>query len=199
MNQNDKDRFIKASCLMLEKQDELSALDGVFGDGDHGITIGKIANIIKSKSEKSTQDISLKALLDDIGMSILSTSGGSICPLWGSLFIGMSNALTEDDICITVEVFARMLHMGVEEVQTVSSAKIGDKTIMDVLLPVSEKSANFKADSFFKEAAEIAKQSAEYTKQCVAHYGRAKNSKEKSLGYSDPGAVSMAYFFEGLA
>ena len=83
-----------------------------------------------------------------------------------------------------------------------SGAKVGDKTMMDTVIPASEAIAAYSGDSekeLFSQAAAAAAQGAENSKNFVSKFGRAKSYGAKTLGTPDAGAVSMAKFFEGLA
>ena len=82
-----------------------------------------------------------------------------------------------------------------------SGAEVGDKTMMDALIPASEVIAACAGDELdlFDEAAEAAEKGAEATKGFVSKFGRAKSYGEKTIGTPDAGAVSMARFFKGLA
>ena len=89
-----------------------------------------------------------------------------------------------------------------EELEDMSGAKVGDKTMMDALIPASEAVAAYtgdSADELFDAAAQAAAQGAEATKQYVSKFGRAKSYGTKTIGTPDAGAVSMSWFFQGLA
>ena len=95
-------------------------------------------------------------------------------------------------------IFAKAL----EELEDMSGAKVGDKTMMDALIPASEAVAAYtgdSADELFDAAAQAAAQGAEATKQYVSKFGRAKSYGTKTIGTPDAGAVSMSWFFQGLA
>ena len=82
-----------------------------------------------------------------------------------------------------------------------SGAKVGDKTMMDALIPASEAIAAYTGDEngLFEAAAQAARQGAESTKQFVSKFGRAKSYGRQTIGTPDAGAMSMSYFFQGLA
>ncbi len=93
-------------------------------------------------------------------------------------------------------IFAKAL----EELEDMSGAKVGDKTMMDALIPASEAVAAYtgdSADELFDAAAQAAAQGAEATKQYVSKFGRAKSYGTKTIGTPDAGAVSMSWFFQG--
>ena len=83
-----------------------------------------------------------------------------------------------------------------------SGATVGDKTMMDALIPASESIAAYTGSDeceLFASAAKAAAEGAEASKQFVAKFGRARSYKEKTIGTPDAGAMSMSYFFQGLA
>ena len=89
-----------------------------------------------------------------------------------------------------------------EELDSVSGAKVGDKTMMDALIPASEAIASYKGsdeNELFAIAARAAADGAEASRQFVSKFGRAKSYGTQTIGTPDAGAVSMAYFFRGLA
>ncbi|MBR2808329.1 MAG: DAK2 domain-containing protein, partial [Oscillospiraceae bacterium] len=89
-----------------------------------------------------------------------------------------------------------------EALDDMSGAKVGDKTMMDTVIPASEAIASYVGDSvseLFSIAAEAAKKGAENSKNFVSKFGRAKTFGTKTIGTPDAGATSMAKFFEGLA
>ena len=89
-----------------------------------------------------------------------------------------------------------------EELDDMSGAKVGDKTMMDAVIPASQAIADYAGDSeseLFAVAAEAALKGAENSKNFVSKFGRAKSYGQKTIGTPDAGAVSMSKFFEGLA
>ena len=91
---------------------------------------------------------------------------------------------------------------GFAEIDDMSGAKVGDKTMMDALIPASGAIAAYTGSdeqALFTAAAQAAAKGAEDTRQFVSKFGRAKSYGEKTIGTPDAGAVSMAYFFQGLA
>ena len=82
-----------------------------------------------------------------------------------------------------------------------SGAKVGDKTMMDALIPASEAIAAYEGDSADElfAAAKAAAEGAETAQHFVSKFGRAKSYGTKTIGTPDAGATSMARFFQGLA
>ena len=88
-----------------------------------------------------------------------------------------------------------------EELYDMSTAKVGDKTMMDALIPATEAIQAWEGDmdGLFEAAARAAEAGAENSRNFVSRFGRARSYGEQTIGTPDAGAVSMKYFFVGLA
>ena len=192
-------RLKNACAAVIAAEDELTEIDSKFGDADHGLTMAKIAGAISAAVDAS--DGGIQSMLDDAAMAVMSLNGGSAVPLWNTWLDGMQeDALEGDEIGIEgiKAIFARAF----EEIDDMSGAKVGDKTMMDALIPASQAIAAYEGDSadgLFAAAAQAAAQGAEDSKNFVSKFGRAKSYGTKTIGTPDAGAVSMACFFRGLA
>jgi len=179
----------------------LSELDSIAGDGDHGTTMFRAAKLL-SKTVDENQGEDIKGLLKAVSWSLLGVDGGATGPLFGTLFGGMSEALEEGNV-VSAAAASAMFETGLASVERLTKARVGDKTMMDALVPAIaafRKSAEEGKDMrmAMKKAAEAAEEGAESTKNMVARYGRAKNLGEKTLGHPDPGATSIALLFKGF-
>lgn len=182
--------FLVTADLLLKNADELSRIDAIIGDGDHGVTIAKIAELIKEKG--ITEYKTSAEFFEDLGWAVINVQGGSAGPLYGTFISGMQNA-PENASAETV------MRCALDELQDMSKAKVGEKTMMDALIPAVEAMKNISDDKAALEAAALAAVAgAEATSGFVAKFGRAKNYGDKSLGVKDAGACSMALFFEGF-
>ncbi|MBQ1402372.1 MAG: DAK2 domain-containing protein [Oscillospiraceae bacterium] len=192
-------RIISACENVIAAEPELTEIDSKFGDADHGLTMHKIAAAIKNSVTESAGDI--KEMLDDAAMAVMGLNGGSAVPLWNSWLDGMQEGAPEADEVDVAGVKA-MFASAFEALDDMSGAKVGDKTMMDTVIPASEAIASYVGDSvseLFSIAAEAAKKGAENSKNFVSKFGRAKTFGTKTIGTPDAGATSMAKFFEGLA
>ena len=192
-------RIISACENVIAAEPELTEIDSKFGDADHGLTMHKIAAAIKNSVTESAGDI--KEMLDDAAMAVMGLNGGSAVPLWNSWLDGMQEGAPEADEVDVAGVKA-MFASAFEALDDMSGAKVGDKTMMDTVIPASEAIASYVGDSVserFSIAAEAAKKGAENSKNFVSKFGRAKTFGTKTIGTPDAGATSMAKFFEGLA
>jgi dihydroxyacetone kinase-like protein len=195
-------RMLGAAAKKIQAgRDRLSTLDSAVGDGDHGTAMFKVAGAI-TESIAGDQGGDVKLLLKTIGWAAMSTDAGSTSPLFGSLFTGMSEGLTGQPE-LDSGVLARALEAGVAGLRRNTRAQVGDKTLLDALVPAVEEFSGAAADGApldeaLARAADAALAGAESTRELKARFGRAKNIGERSIGHLDPGAVSISLFFEGL-
>lgn len=181
-------------------RDYLSEVDGKIGDGDHGINMNKGFTMCEKKLEGQTYNLSEG--LSILGMTLLEDIGGSMGPLYGMFFDEMAMAC-EDEEDITADVFAEMITGAVEGIQDISPAKVGDKTLLDTLVPAKEAfvAAKDEGKDFgacldaMNEAAEKGWQS---TEDMVAKIGRASRLGERSRGVLDAGATSCYHIISTI-
>ena len=185
---------IKANHEMLSK------LDSATGDGDHGTTMLRSMQAVE-KTINENVDENLKDMLHKIGWAIMSADGGSTGPLLGSLFMGMSEGVGQSTE-LDCNAITEMIGAGIVKMQKQSRAQIGDKTMMDALLPALEALKNADTNSSVADmlgsAAQAAKNGALATEGMKAKFGRARNLGDRVLGHRDPGAVSISLMFEGF-
>lgn len=191
------DQLIKT---IQEQRDYLSEIDGKIGDGDHGINMNKGFTMCEDKLKGNTYNLS--EALSILGETLLDDIGGSMGPLYGMLFDEMAMAC-EDAEEIDTEVFGEMITNAVEGIQEISPAKVGDKSLIDTLVPAKEAfiAAKDEGKGFVQcleamnEAAEKGWQS---TKDLVAKIGRASRLGERSRGVLDAGATSCYFIVTGI-
>jgi dihydroxyacetone kinase-like protein len=181
----------------------LSEIDGAIGDGDHGINMNK--GFTMCKDRLIDKQIDLSTGLNILGEILLNEIGGAMGPLYGMFFFGMSNACNNKKQIDSI-VFKDMLEAAVSELSEVdlSKAKIGDKTMMDTLIPaveayktaINNKKRFIEALEKMKIAAEKGKES---TKELIAKVGRASRLGERSKGFLDVGAVSSWLILKSMA
>jgi dihydroxyacetone kinase-like protein len=178
----------------------LSELDSATGDGDHGTTMLRsmkaVEDVINDNPDEKTCD-----LLYKIGWGIMSADGGSTGPLLGSFFMGMSEGV-DDGADFDSSAVTRMIIAGVDKMHKQSRAQVGDKTMMDAMLPAMDalESADKSAavSDVLRQAAKAATNGAEATVDMKAKFGRARNLGDRVLGHKDPGAVSISLMFQGF-
>ena len=190
--------FKKIALLWNENKDYLSQIDSRFGDGDHGITIGKIASLME-KSIEGWEDDDMETFIEDLGDNTMEIGGGSAGPLYGTMIGGLSGPL-EGNRPIDAKILKEMFTECLSAMEDITTAGIGDKTMMDALIPAVD--AAQKADDdimvILKAAKEAAVRGAKESEQYISRYGRARSYKEQTIGTPDAGAVSTSLFFAGL-
>ena len=199
----DMGRMIRSAADKIRaNRDKLSKLDSAIGDGDHGTTISRAMGIAEKVIEESEKK-ELKGLLKDVGWGVMGVDGGATGPLLGSFLMGMGNGIGEQDT-VDCPTLAAMFEAGLAGVRKQSKAQIGDKTMMDALLPAVDaiRQAADEGKSIeeaLDNAAEAAEKGAVSTKEFKAHFGRAKNLGERTIGFQDPGATSISLIFRGFS
>ena len=192
-------RLRNACAAVIAAEQELTEIDSKFGDADHGLTMSKIARAVTEAVDQSEGGI--QAMLDDAATAVMSLNGGSAVPLWNTWLDGMQEAAPEGEE-IDVPGLQALFAKALEELNDMSGAQVGDKTMMDALIPASEAIAAYEGsdeDALFAAAAAAAAAGAENTKNFVSKFGRAKSYGTQTIGTPDAGAMSMSYFFQGLA
>ncbi len=179
----------------------LSEIDGKIGDGDHGVNMAKGFGMAADRLRDGSYRLS--EALDTLGTVLMSEIGGSMGPLYGVMFTGFAESLPKSD-AVDSTAFSRMLHAGLDEVQSIGGAKVGDKTLLDTLIPAIEafdqatgSGATFQnALVALRTAAEAGRDS---TIDLVAKIGRASRLGDRSRGVLDAGATSCALILVTLA
>lgn len=186
---------------IVSNREYLSEIDGAIGDGDHGINMAKgfamCAEAIKG------QPLTLAQAFDALADSLMEGIGGSMGPLYGSLFMGMADSVRDKPL-LDKRAFLAMLQNGLSELQDISSAGVGDKCLMDTLLPaIARFEQAVQQGECFSEALAQMKQAAiagrDSTRDLVAKIGRASRLGERSRGVLDAGAVSCCLLLCQLA
>jgi dihydroxyacetone kinase-like protein len=184
--------------LLAENKAYLNEIDSKFGDGDHGVTMDKIASLIKSELDAWT-DAPISDFLSGLGDKTMCISGGSSSLLWGTFLGGLAGPVGDEEY-LGMDMIGEMFSSALAELSGVTKAGAGDKTMMDAIIPAIEAIRRTPGDMphVFAAAAAAARQGAKDTEKFVCGYGRAKNYGEKSVGTPDPGAISAGLFFEGF-
>ena len=192
-----KKMFDSASKAISEKEMELCAIDGVCGDGDHGTAI---KGALEAANIAVASGTDIKNALFDAGMAAMSHSNGSTSTLFGSLFMGLSDGVDNGAVELDGSALAKAFASGLDSVRGNTQAGVGDKTLMDALIPAVEAMSNSENDSeALKLASEAADKGAKSTVELQAKFGRARNLGEKSKGTADAGAVSVSIIFTEFA
>ena len=200
-NANGNPVLMKMVKAIHENKDYLGEVDGLIGDGDHGMNMNK--GFMMFGDEFGDQEFTFADGLDNLGNILFSKIGGSMGPIYGTIFMDAAEQGMElDDI--TVKDLADMLGAGLAGLQEIVEAQVGDKTLVDTLAPavdVLKKSAEEGTD--FPQALEdmkaAAKKGMESTKDMVAKFGRSSRLGERSRGVLDAGSVSCCIILTAMA
>ena len=183
--------WARAAERIAAREKDYSALDAAAGgDGDHGEAIVQATRALAAASGDD-----FKALLGDMVSHLESDVSGSTSSLYGSLFEGMADAVEAGKTELSAQEIADLFAAGLEELGFATSAKVGDKTFMDALIPAVEALKAHAAEgeaAMFAAAAAAAKAGSEATAQMQAKFGRAKNLGARSIGPIDAGSASNA-------
>ena len=190
------------SSKIETEKDYLTELDNVIGDGDHGINMARGFQMVESKLP-TLEGKDIGTILKTVGMTLVSTVGGSSGPLYGTAFMkaGMSMAGKTD---ISLSDFLTCLDVAIEGVKMRGKSTQGEKTMLDSMIPAlnaMQEASGSAADTKAVFAAGIAaaKDGVEYTKTIIATKGRASYIGERSIGHQDPGATSFTDILEAIA
>jgi dihydroxyacetone kinase-like protein len=183
---------------MDEHREELVRLDTAIGDGDHGTNMDrgmrKALEMLQA-DEQPDAGTGLKT----VAMALISNVGGAAGPLYGTLFLQMSTALVGNDE-IDLESYAAAWRKGLTGVQARGKAELGDKTMVDALMPAVEALEQASdLDDGLRSAASAAERGMRDTIPLVARKGRASYLGERSKDHQDPGATSTYYLFKSAA
>lgn len=179
----------------------LSEIDGATGDGDHGVNMDK--GFARAGELLGASEIDVPGGLSLVGRVLITEIGGAMGPLYGSFFLEMASAAGTNPT-IDADLFGAMLAAGLAAVVDVGNAGVGDKTLLDALIPADAAYRSAVAEgATFAEAldtmAAAAAAGSESTRSMVARVGRASRLGERSRGSLDAGAASCAVILRSLA
>jgi phosphoenolpyruvate---glycerone phosphotransferase subunit DhaL len=181
----------------------LSEIDGAIGDGDHGINMSKGFSQCRDGLLAQPTLPGLSESFDALAMTLLEGIGGSMGPLYGSVFMGFAETLAGHQR-LDAQLFGAALARAVADVQSVGNAQVGDKTLMDTLIPARDAylAALAQGEDFHAAlSAMVAAAEAGWlsTKTLQARIGRAARLGERSIGVLDAGATSCFLLLRTLA
>ncbi len=172
---------------LIDHVDELTALDQAIGDGDHGLNMRRGALAIQAKLDELAGQ-SLNDALRTMGMTCMSTIGGSSGPVFGTLMVTLAKELPAAP---TAPDLARGIEASIAALTRLGKAEVGQKTLLDVLAPVQHVLAS-GGENMVARVRQCANDSAQATAAMDAIKGRASFLGDRALGHVDPGSRSMA-------
>ena len=200
-NENGRAILLAMVHAIQENKQYLGDVDGLIGDGDHGMNMNK--GFTMYAEQLGEEETSFSDGLFDLGTVLLNKIGGSMGPIYGTIFMEMSDK-AEDADEITLSLFGEMLQAGLDGLYGIVDARPGDKTLVDTLYPACEyiKEAAQQGVDFAQALDEMkvkAENGKESTKDLVAKYGRAARLGERSRGVLDAGATSCCIILQAMA
>jgi dihydroxyacetone kinase/dihydroxyacetone kinase-like protein len=188
--------------VAMENREYYNELDGVVGDGDFGnsITTGFEAVIVTKWDDLNRSNPG--NFLKDVAQTFMGSVGGVSGTIWGTAFLragikaGDKQELTTDDVL-------EMLWFAIDGMKKRGRADVGDKTLLDALIPATEEfekviiSGSDSLDAL-KSASIVARQKTEEIKPWIAKRGRASYTGERSCDTYDAGSIAIADMAERL-
>lgn len=186
----------------IDNEQYFCELDAAVGDGDFGYSLARgFEQVINDWDTFDRTNVG--TFLKKLGIVITSRIGGTSGPIWGTAFLRAGTTAGNKTNLHAQDVVA-MLRAAIEGIKQRGQADVGDKTLLDALVPAVdrlEQAVNEGADSTtaLQKAAITARQQAEATRNLIAKRGRASYSGDRSIGTLDAGAVAVAVLFEQVS
>ncbi len=187
-NKTTKELIECIAQTVISAASELTDLDQAIGDGDHGINMERGFRAVLAKID-SLGELAPGRAFADLGKTLIMTIGGASGPLYGKLFMSIGEALG-DDPQITHERLLAGCDRAVAVLKALGKSDVGQKTMLDVLVPVIETLRVSKGGDVYGPLRAAARSAAEATIPMLATRGRASFLGERSKGHMDPGARS---------
>jgi dihydroxyacetone kinase-like protein len=184
------------AATALKNEQYFCALDSFAGDADFGVSLASGFRVVQNDWNDLDRS-SIGNFLLKISTIITRNVGGCSGPIWGTGFM-RAGMLSKDRVTLTLEDLDKMLSAAIEGIQKRGGAQLGDKTLLDALIPirdiVHENAGNPDADArdVLKQATQVATDAIERTKDLVAKRGRQQFTGDRSKGTPDPGIVAIA-------
>lgn len=192
-----RERLLATCQRMIDSSDRLCAADRDLGDGDHGVTMARA--FAAAKDALAAAPASPGGDLAIVGANLMR-AGGTAGIVFGTWFSSAGRKLGAGDL--GARALAEAMAGAAGDVRKRGKASPGDKTMIDALAPAVEAleaAADGSVEAALVEAAAAAARGAEATRPMAARIGRARNLGGQGVGFVDPGALSVAIIFEGLA
>lgn len=185
---------------IIAKKPYLTEIDSAIGDGDHGIGMAGGMQKAKKKLLKMGAEENVYAVFEAAGKAMLLSMGGASGVIFGSLYLAGAKGM-EPKSGLNAKDLAGMERKSLAAIQERGKAEVGDKTMVDALVPAVEAmEANHDKGllEMLKAAEAAAAQGVEDTKKYQAKFGRAKSLMERAIGYQDAGATSVWLILQGM-
>ena len=204
---DDVDLVLKTMArTIVDNADYFAQLDSVAGDGDFGYSLRSGFEVVVADYDTFDRS-TIGALLKKIGFVMSGKVGGVSGPIWGTAFLRAA-AAAGDRTEITPEEVIAMLRASIAGIMQRGDASLGDKTLLDALVPAVDSLEASLADpatvgdhgvAAIQAAADVAVQAAEDTKPMIAKRGRAAYTGERSIGSVDAGATAVGVILQAIS
>lgn len=196
-NQDGKKVLLKMVKAIQDNKAYLGEVDGLIGDGDHGMNMNKGFTVFEKRFAET--EFTFSQGLYELGNILFSEIGGSMGPIYGTVFMDAADAGMEFDEIGSQEL-GSMLQAGLDGLCEIVEAKVGDKTLVDTLAPAVEA---LMSETDLKTALDKMKLAAatgrDSTKDMISKYGRSSRLGERSRGVLDAGATSCCIILTAIA
>jgi dihydroxyacetone kinase-like protein len=174
-------------------------LDAVVGDGDFGYSLARGFEVVLSDWDGIDRS-DIATFLKKIALTITSRIGGTSGPIWGTMFLRAATSIG-DKSEVDGDTLVAALRAAAEGIKARGKAELGDKTLLDALVPATDalEQALRSGGDGARAFADTARERAEATKQLQARRGRASYTGERSIGSVDAGAMAVAVIAEAIA
>ena len=195
---------LAASHRILKDVDLLTQADRDIGDGDHGFGMSRGFTAVLAKLKTNDlNEMSPGQLLKTVGDTLIDTMGGASGVVFGTMFFGGAKALGGLET-LSLDDLGRAFEGSCEQITRRAKAEPGDKTMLDALVPAAAAIRSIAASGGswgdgLSAAAKAAAEGRDATKKMVARFGKASTMGDRSIGFPDAGAVSVAIMFDSMA
>jgi dihydroxyacetone kinase-like protein len=204
---DDVDLVLKTMAqTIVDNADYFAQLDSIVGDGDFGYSLRNGFEVVVADYDTFDRS-SIGTMLKKIGIVISGKVGGVSGPIWGTAFL-RAGAAAGDKTELTPEDVIEMLRASITGIMTRGSASLGEKTLLDALVPATDSLEASISDpamqgdhgvAAIQRAADVAVKAAEDTKSMLAMRGRAAYTGERSIGSVDAGATAIGVILQAIA
>ncbi len=185
---------------VIQNKDYLCDLDGIIGDGDHGVNMNK--GFLMSLNQLESNKFNFSDSLEIVGETLMDEIGGSMGPLYGTFFKTMAK-VSKNEVIITSDIFQKMIFEATKKVMEMGNAKPGDKSLIDTLSSalnyINDAIVNKKPfDIVLNECSIGAQKGKESTRNMLSKIGRSSRLGERTIGHIDAGAASCSIIIETM-
>ena len=204
---DDVDLVLKTmATTIVDNADYFAQLDSIVGDGDFGYSLRNGFEVVLSDYDTFDRS-SVGSVLKKVGLIIAAKVGGVSGPIWGTAFL-RAGATAGDRTELAPEDVIAMLRAAIAGIMSRGGASLGEKTLLDALVPATDSLEAAIGDPAMKgdhgvaaiqRAADVAVKAAEDTKSMLAMRGRAAYTGERSIGSVDAGATAIGVILQAIA